>query len=257
MEHHSVEINKARRFIQMLITRKIKNIYISEKLRGALKDSGNRGLVLHDAGVKDSSRATYFLSSCKDKISHEIKCEKFNVGYFGSIRKGSGSVLIYEIAKHLEKNMVDFHLFGSVKDNHYPSCQLSNLKFQGQIPHHEVHNAMKRMDVLIMPFQKEVYVAPGVNTADYMSPLKLFEYFASGVPVISSKLPVLEEVLIDKVNCLFADPENYEDWLYKLQLLRRDTSLSESIACHAKEIIDNKYNWEVRAKKIKEFLSDI
>ena len=153
--------------------------------------------------------------------------------------------------------MVDFHLFGSVKDNHYPSCQLSNLKFQGQIPHHEVHNAMKRMDVLIMPFQKEVYVAPGVNTADYMSPLKLFEYFASGVPVISSKLPVLEEVLIDKVNCLFADPENYEDWLYKLQLLRRDTSLSESIACHAKELIENKYNWEVRAKKIKEFLSDI
>ena len=50
-----------------------------------------------------------------------------------------------------------------------------------------------------MPFEKNVYVnSKNLNTAKYMSPLKMFEYLASGRIIISSNIKVLKEVLNKK-----------------------------------------------------------
>ena len=52
---------------------------------------------------------------------------------------------------------------------------------------------MLAVDILIMPYQKNVAIgAKGHDTARWMSPMKMFEYMASGNPIISSNLAALK-----------------------------------------------------------------
>jgi glycosyltransferase involved in cell wall biosynthesis len=54
-----------------------------------------------------------------------------------------------------------------------------------------------------------------------MSPLKLFDYLASGKAIIATNLPVYNHILKDGYNCLLVDPNNYDDWINKIQLLNK------------------------------------
>ena len=72
-----------------------------------------------------------------------------------------------------------------------------------------------------MPYQRNVSIGiKGSNTADWMSPLKLFEYMSSGVPIISSDLPVLREILEDRRNALLVPPKNFDSWDEALKIIR-------------------------------------
>ena len=47
-----------------------------------------------------------------------------------------------------------------------------------------------------MPYSNNVHIrAKNVNTANYCSPLKMFEFLATGIPIISSNIKVLRENL--------------------------------------------------------------
>ena len=81
---------------------------------------------------------------------------------------------------------------------------------------------MAACDVLLMPYQRSVSIGvAGHDTARWMSPMKMFEYLASGTPVISSDLPVLREVLADGRNALLAAPDDPGAWLAALDRLGR------------------------------------
>ena len=107
---------------------------------------------------------------------------------------------------------------------------------------------MRCMDVLLMPYKEIVSVSlKGVNTAKWMSPLKMFEYMSAGVPIIASDLPVLKEVLEDNFNCLLAPPDNYHEWNKALNIIYKYRSLAKFISKNSFDGYVKKYNWEKRA----------
>ena len=96
---------------------------------------------------------------------------------------------------------------------------------------------MRMVDILLMPYQSKVSIGvKGHDTSRWMSPMKMFEYLASGVPLISSNLPVLKEVLKHKVNSLLVNPSNTSEWLEAINSLEKDQKLANDISRNAHKI---------------------
>jgi len=101
-------------------------------------------------------------------------------------------------------------------------------------------------DVLLMPFPDTPHYR------EHMSPVKMFEYMASGRPIIASDLPTIREVL-NEGNAIIVRPSDPDDIVAAVDRLRLRNDLARSLADQA--LLDVKdYSWEQRAKRVIEFL---
>jgi glycosyltransferase involved in cell wall biosynthesis len=211
--------------------------------------SSERILAIHDGAkiynTKESSLQSYTWPS---------NPERTQVGYVGTISKGRGLEILVGLSKSFKE--VDFHIIGGeasdmekINLSEESLKELSNLYFHGFIKPAEAILARKKCDILLAPYQENVTIASGNNTASYMSPLKIFEYMEAKKPIIASDLPVLKEVL-HQHNCLFAQSNNQNDWEIQLQKLIDDLPLGKRLANKAFEDLQSKYTWVSRAKNI-------
>lgn len=176
----------------------------------------------------------------------------YHAGYTGHLYQGRGVDVILSLAAACPD--IAFHIVGGRPDdiahwkNQYDG---GNIHFYGHLPHKDVANYIAAFDVLLAPYQKKVSVHGNTgNTASWMSPLKVFEYMASGKPIICSDIPVLREVLEDGRNCVLCDPEDKEAWRKALITLQSDKEKAGRIGLAAKEDFEKKYTWFARAGEI-------
>ncbi len=190
----------------------------------------------------------------KDQNSNIKKGRKrFEVAYIGSMYKGRGIDLIMGLAKLLPD--FKFILVGGPESeyNRYKSNsdQLSNIEYFGYKNQTFVVNIMQESDILLAPYQNKVHLTNGKGeTSAWMSPLKIFEYMASGTPLIASDLPVLKEVLKDGKNSLLCPPEEINAWEAAIKKLCSSEELRNRLSNDAKKEIQEKYSWKIRAKSI-------
>jgi glycosyltransferase involved in cell wall biosynthesis len=169
--------------------------------------------------------------------------------------KGRGIEIIEEMAK--ARPHVLFLVIGG-NETELNAFRLNNtcknLMFMGHVPHHVALKTMRCVDILLMPYQRSVSLGVGAyDTARWMSPMKMFEYMASGVPIISSDLPVLREVLKDGVNALLVPPDEAGKWIDALDRLMKDEELSRTTGIQAHMDYKRNYTWTRRAKKLLNF----
>lgn len=182
--------------------------------------------------------------------------ERLQIGYVGTISPGRGVEIILDLAKNFPNH--DFHIIGGEKNDleqldlglRVPS---SNLFFHGFVSPKNAAFARKKCDILLAPYQKNVTIRSGKNTADYMSPLKIFEYMESGKPIISSDLPVLREILEDEANALLVSSNKIKEWKNSVTRLIEDEKLREILGTRAQNDLQSKFSWKIRADKILNF----
>jgi glycosyltransferase involved in cell wall biosynthesis len=121
----------------------------------------------------------------------------------------------------------------------------------GHVPHPVSQSAQAAVDVLLMPYQQNVSIGVlGHDTARWMSPMKMFEYLAAGVPIISSDLPALREVLTNERNSLLVNAANVDQWLAALDSLISNPDFANSIGELAHRQYQTKHTWLCRAESI-------
>src|SRR3989338_11589177 len=131
---------------------------------------------------------------------------------------------------------------------------VSNIVLVGHKPHVEIPMYLKAADVLVLPNS----AAPGKDprfsaySRNDTSPIKLFEYMASGRPIVASDLPSLREILNDE-NALFAHPDDAEDLKRGIEKLLKDEAVARTLAENAQNDV-KKYTWEKRADLMLEFI---
>jgi glycosyltransferase involved in cell wall biosynthesis len=124
---------------------------------------------------------------------------------------------------------------------------LENLTLHGFVSNQELPLLQAACDVLMMPYGREISVSSGGNTARFASPMKVFEYLATGRPILSSDLPVLREVL-DSSNAILLPPENLEAWDAALKSLQADASRIAALSAAAKKSAQG-FTWINRAER--------
>jgi glycosyltransferase involved in cell wall biosynthesis len=218
----------------VVISGALKKMYISKGV------SDDRIFVAHDGSDVVSQNETGKLMG-----SHDL-----NVGYFGSVYKGRGIERIIEMAR--ARSHVGFHFFGSGREDMEPYGLLpENCYFYGFISPSSVHRYRNVCDILLAPYQHEVYVSEkqSYSTSTFMSPLKIFEYMSARKAIIVSDMPVLREVL-SPVQAILVSPDDSKAWIDALDKLENDPVLRKRLGKAAFEIFMEKYTWDKRASNI-------
>ncbi|WP_449448011.1 glycosyltransferase [Thermomonas brevis] len=155
------------------------------------------------------------------------------IGYFGtvSLAKGCGNLL--ELARHLPN--VYIHLVGRIdrsmarKLSHWTP---PNLLVYGCVPHARCLSLMKSMQALILPNPEVMIMEKGDDIGRYTSPMKMFEYMATGVPIIASRVPAILEVLDE--NCaVLVDADDTSAWCDAARQLLHSEEVSSRLASNA------------------------
>jgi glycosyltransferase involved in cell wall biosynthesis len=188
--------------------------------------------------------------------SEESPDEKvFKVGYVGSFSSGKGMEIVSSIANALrdERDIV-FHVVGGDDASRkvwQERTTGTNIVWHGYVPHARALQIMRQLDVGLLPNQRKVTLEE--NRGDigrWTSPLKLFEYMASGSAIVASDLPVIREILKDGENSLLCPPEDTGKWLEAVRSLKENPTLRVRIARSGRKELIEKYTWKRRAAKI-------
>ena len=91
-----------------------------------------------------------------------------------------------------------------------------------------------------------------VTSQKFTSPLKLFTYMASGVPIVASDLPALREVISENTAYLVT-PDSPDALAQVVIEVLRDPQEAARRAQGALRAVAE-YTWESRAEKILQFL---
>ena len=172
--------------------------------------------------------------------------------YSGHLYPRKGAHTLAEAAKLLDEHTQVIFVGGTDLDilnfkKKYAS--VANISILGHQSHDEIPYYLSAADVLVLPNSAE-----SDDSRLYASPMKLFEYMASGVPIVASDVSSLREVLGEH-NAVFVTPDNPESLAKGIRRLQENQHLGETLAGEAKKTALN-HTWEKRAMAlIQEILS--
>jgi len=126
------------------------------------------------------------------------------------------------------------------------SKKLKNVLLAGRVDKKIIPSYLKSADCLALPNEPV-----SLESEFYTSPIKMFEYMASGVVIVASDLPSLREILNEK-NCVFFEAGDREDLIKKINSIFSEPLVSQKRAIQAKEDVA-RYSWDRRARKIYNF----
>ena len=171
--------------------------------------------------------------------------------YTGHLYSWKGVDTLAESAKEIPEVLI-FFIGGTDKDikNFRDTYgNIKNIHIVGHKPHDEIPVWQKAADVLVLP-----------NTAKediskyYTSPMKLFEYMASGTPIVASNIPSVAEIL-NTENSVLSDADNSKMLAEKINWVLSNTQQSNILSAKALGDV-KKYSWEDRAKRIMQFIEN-
>ena len=242
--------SKLRRvFYRRFLGQNIKIISISENLKKNFLNMGFKDadvLVAHD-GVD--------LNNFSTPISKEEARGRVNLSkdskiamYTGHLFPWKGADILGETAK-LIPNM-EFVFVGGmdadIENFKNKFSKVKNISVLGHRSHKEIPVFLRAADILVLPNSAKE------DISGYTSPLKLFEYMASGRPIVSSDLPSIREILNEN-NSVLVRPDSPEELARGIKLILDRTDSGEGLAKKAFEDVKN-YTWERRASKIASFI---
>lgn len=107
------------------------------------------------------------------------------IGYFGAIAEWFDVNLIKHAAQ--KRPSYNFVLIGSTHGAKIKELKkLDNVTFIGEIPYAEIPSYLHAFDVGIIPFKLN-------ELTRATNPVKLYEYFAAGIPVVTTNMPEIRQ----------------------------------------------------------------
>ena len=177
--------------------------------------------------------------------------EKQTAAFSGHFYPGRGTNLLFTLAQALPE--IQFLWIGGRQEdidhwrNRLQAEAVQNVVLTGFIENSRLPLHLAAAEVLMIPFERRIEGSSGGNSVDICSPMKLFEYMATGRAILTSELPVIREVL-DESNACFAPPEDLLAWKNALSNLFNDPGRMDRLANNARRDAQN-YSWKERERK--------
>ena len=198
-------------------------------------------------------RFTFSGSKESMRKSIGLPIEKTVVGFSGHLYRGRGIERLLECAKLLDQ--VFFLIVGGepadiLRNKSFAQdLGLSNVKFAGFVPQANMPNYLFACDILVMPYTEATL------THNYMSPMKMFEYLATGRPIVATDFPVIREVLVDKRNSVLVPSNSADALAWGIKWIMEHPKDAKRLAEKARREAEQ-YSWENRVKCVISWFGD-
>jgi glycosyltransferase involved in cell wall biosynthesis len=129
---------------------------------------------------------------------------------------------------------------------------LPNVQFTGAIPHDSMPACLAAADIGVAPFTPDAHAPLALGF--YWSPLKIFEYMASGLPVVAPALPRIAALAAnDREGVLYhaAKSGALDDALVRL----RDPELRARLGSAARVRAERDYSWDAHCRALEAALA--
>lgn len=255
LELHTLPRHRRSRFVQLC--NKCKRVVcLTSQMREELVSwgvDGNRVIVEGDAVRESALRDVSSLDDFQERLSGIPL-----IGYVGSLvarnTLSKGVEVLIEALGILKKQGLSFRglIVGGPErwkkkyEDQARAIGLSSedISFTGKVPASEVPSKISSCDVLIYP-------APASNHSYYIrdtSPLKIFEYMASGRPIVAADIPPIRDIL-DEGTAVFCKPGDAESLADAVRKVLGDPEVAHQMACRARQHVEG-YTWEKRVARI-------
>ncbi|MFX0211715.1 MAG: glycosyltransferase family 4 protein [Candidatus Hodarchaeota archaeon] len=222
-------------------------VVVSHFLKDFLINSGIPGSKIHvipNAVDPNTFNPSIDGNSIKRKYGIE---DKIVVGFVGGFAKRQGIDLLLTAAPEIIKNNKGIHFLfvgdGSGRDLYEKQVTENSLRkqvtFTGSVSYQNIPQYIAAMDVTVVP-----------NTANYCSPIKLFEYMAMGKTIVAPGLDTIEHIITHGQNGFLitsGDPESLRDTILYLS---RDRNLRSQVGLNARRTVLEHHTWKKNAERI-------
>ena len=194
------------------------------------------------------------------KKSLRRKQDTFHMRYAGAFSEWKNTGVMIEALKLLPENVVLDIAGGKLGANDTTEKMLTRqshahnvnkrVNYFGLLPPKQVPLFLAEADCLLLP------LGNNVQSCFFTSPIKLFEYAASNVPMIVARQPTTLSLIKDGVHALMAEPDSPQDLARAVQYLMQNHDLGKKLAKNAKKWV-TQYSTNARAANYEKFLDKL
>ncbi|MGR8998720.1 MAG: glycosyltransferase, partial [Gammaproteobacteria bacterium] len=181
------------------------------------------------------------------------------IGFIGRLVEKKGAEdLLYAAAK-LKKQGIVFKLLLAGSGPLEQSLKIlavsldlfdDDVAFLGAIAHADVAAFLRELDLFVLPCVKDI------NGDMDGIPVVLMEAMLTGVPVISTRLSGIPELVIDQETGLLVEPGDRVALARAMQTIMENTALAQRLTINAIAKVKNEFNLKDNVRALSEFFSD-
>lgn len=181
----------------------------------------------------------------RSKYSRESNHKNYTLIYPGTIEPRYGLEVAIKALPLIKKriNNIRLLILGRPRKHLYSLITMAEelgissiVEFKMAIPIQEVPKQLVDADIGIYPAIPD----PHMSIA---TPTKVLEYAAMGLPIISSRLQIIEDLFTDS-SILFFEPGNVEQFAECVINLYQDPLLADKLVKNAAQILKINYSWK-------------
>jgi glycosyltransferase involved in cell wall biosynthesis len=108
----------------------------------------------------------------------------------------------------------------------------------GALAHSDIPSASAALDVLVAPYPEMEHF--------YFSPLKVYEYMATGKPIVASRIGQISDILEHEQSALLVPAGDVQALASAIQRLLLDQDLAARLGANAQAVARNEHGWSHR-----------
>ncbi|TSC95193.1 MAG: glycosyl transferase, group 1 [Parcubacteria group bacterium Licking1014_1] len=218
-------------------------IALTNNMKEELQKTCKKNIFVLPNGIDLKKFKGFSKQAIRDKFKIHFN-EKIII-FVGGLRPVKGVKYLIEAFKIINKKIPEAKLFlvgdGSERKNLEDIIEKNNLgkkvNFTGKIINQKIPEYMIASDIFVLPSLSEGF------------PVVILEAMASELPIVTTKVRGLPEIIEDGENGFLVEPKNSEQFAEKVLLLFENDELREKISNNNKEK-SKEYDWENIVEKI-------